>query len=234
MSQNEFGALLESKAKLESVADGFEVWLHWGAVIVLAGVLIEAVYGIRAHVNNKKIHTVQESIDEYRRKEIVQLNERASEAKRKADEAALALEKFKAPRFRGFDKAKQDVVSEKIKPFAGLKFDAALSPNDAECEFLLDALEKVLKNGGLVQIPWKDKNQYTQIMQRDGKPDAGSASVVNIGIEGNFSVHPELLPAARAIASALTDAGIIADAIQTDTSHSLNADVMHLMIGKKM
>lgn len=69
MDPSEITGLLERKAGLDKLLDSFEIWLLVFGILVVVGVAGESVFGIRTWWNNRKLHAIQQSIDDLRQAE---------------------------------------------------------------------------------------------------------------------------------------------------------------------
>ena len=165
---------------------------------------------------------------------ISEANATAELAKKDAAEARLALAKFKAPRIDGFDEAKRDRISEKLKPFAGKQFDVGIVAGDAECEMLLPVLESVMKKAGFIQIDWVNTSTVTVIYTRVGQPVVGCITAKNVIVEIDLDKDSELGRAAKSISEALIAEGIPAEGNANTVSRNSNTRAIHLLIGQKM
>jgi len=164
---------------------------------------------------------------------VAKANTTASVAQKEAAEARLALEQYKAPRISGFDAAKQTKVSVAAKRFAGLKFDVGIASGDSECAFLLDAIESVLRNAGLVQVDWQDLHPAALSFERAGRPKVGNITAIGLLLEVDSQRHPEFWDAAQGIVSVLNEVGLASKAYPDLKTNGANPDVIHVLIGKK-
>lgn len=90
--------LLARKAALDGAISRIDVWLLVFGILVVVGVAGESVFGIRAWWNNRKLHSVQQSIDEMRRGETVKLESDVASARARQAEAELKLAEIDAAR----------------------------------------------------------------------------------------------------------------------------------------
>jgi hypothetical protein len=134
MDTAELARLLARKTELESKLDGFEVWLIIFGILVVVGVGGESLFGIRSWLNNRKLHSTEQSIDILRQAEIAQLNvssetlrtdlrgadTRIAEAKRGAAEATAKAESFR------LDIAKANETAERER-LARIQLEARLA-----------------------------------------------------------------------------------------------------------
>ena len=160
--------------------------------------------------------------------EIASANERASLAEQRAAEANLELAKFRAPRTLTIEQ--QTTISEKLRAFAGIRFDATVIRDDPETMHLLDIITPVLEAAGWKQVGWD--NNYL-VLKRPGKPDVGEWAAQNVIIAVPHDLIPQLWPAAESLASALAAHGIPAQAQDAAGMTVKNNEVLHLLIGRK-
>jgi hypothetical protein len=156
-------------------------------------------------------------------------NARAAEAELKVAEATLELTKFRAPRTLTVEQ--QAAITEKIRAFAGLRFDATVVRSDPETYQLLDMIEPALAAARWTQINWDNSDA---VLQRRGKPNVGEWAATNVIIAVPHDLMPRLWSAAEMLASVLAAEGIPAQAQDAKGMTVKNNDVMHLLIGRKM
>jgi len=84
MADATLDALLTRKEVLEGIISRIDVWLLVFGIFVVIGVAGESVFGIRAWWNNRKLHTVLESIESLRAVEAAKFNQHAADANREA------------------------------------------------------------------------------------------------------------------------------------------------------
>src|SRR5262249_46579388 len=141
-----------------------------------------------------------------------------AEANKRAAEATLALEKFKAP--RTLSSAQQAQIGEKLKRFAGVSYDGAIGPKgDPEPLYVFRFLHSALSSAGWNQVDWTGGGEtYTE----PGISAIGLTMVTNIIVD----VHPDywnkLGPAATALAASLNAEGI--DAIADSRPTTIKSD----------
>jgi len=120
-----------------------------------------------------------------------------SEADARAKEAELALAKFRAPRLP--EKKQLAIVAERLKPFAGTKFDVGLSASSGEQADFIWRLEPALTNfelsvpnAGWVELPWGFSQVGQQEVRRGNRPPSGSVAAQNVEIhlQGNPGPQP--------------------------------------------
>jgi hypothetical protein len=122
-----------------------------GAAITLVGVIF-LMWGTRVRDRDfeENIAVLHEraSTSEERAAE---LEKQTAEANRQAKEAELALAKFRAPRLP--TAAELASLIEKIRPYAGTRFDAGMNL-DREVQDFLWRLEPALWEAGWKQVDW--------------------------------------------------------------------------------
>jgi len=113
-------SLLAKKAALDLLLSGIERGALIFAIIVGIGVAGEAIYSFRAWWNNRKLHTIQESIDHFRQAEIARLTNEGEALKRDTLKTQLAV----LPRIFSVDesehgkKLREERLAE-VKKYAG-------------------------------------------------------------------------------------------------------------------
>lgn len=109
----------------------------------------------RLHLEAVKANADAESA----RAEIAEANARALEAK-------VALEKFKAPRLLTIEQGTR--IADKLKAFAGTRYDAGLGPKgDPEPLYLLRGIANGLSHAGWLQVPWSGEGGETHHRSAD-------------------------------------------------------------------
>jgi phage-related minor tail protein len=84
-------------------------------------------------------------------KDVALARKETAEANARAVEAQLALEKFKAPRL--LTPEQRRTITEKLRPFAGMRVAIAPSPESFEAGMLAEQLVEVLKSAGINATP---------------------------------------------------------------------------------
>jgi hypothetical protein len=166
------------------------------------------------------------------RKQAAEAGMRAAEAIERARKIELQLVLFRLPR-RDMLAGKTDIVTERLKPFAGTEFDCGIGQGGEQADFWWD-LQPAIMVAGWTHIAW----QYPPtdfplfIAQGPDRPVSGSVGAANVEIH----LHPEhrekLLPAATALISALNEVGIAAREAGYNT-HNINTGAIHILIGDK-
>ena len=130
---------------------------------------------------------------------------------------------------RTLTSTQQERISSKIRQFAGVHFDFG-SNGESESLGLLDLIEETLKQAMWDEINWSG----TQTITRSGGREVGIIydSGVVVGVEQQQQA--ELLPAAKALASALSSEGIKSEAKFTGgVIPNTNHNAIHVMVGSK-
>jgi hypothetical protein len=168
----------------------------------------------------------REALDHARELEVAELRKDASEAE-------LALAKIKLPRLLAGKPLAQ--FSEKMKPFAGTKFDVAITPGSIEPENFSVSVERALVAVGWVELDWT-QTEFGFLLDRSTMkmPKAGSIPTASAIVAlAHPNDPPEVWSAAQALARALDEAGFAAGAGNTMTTKSTNAATVHLIVGEK-
>jgi hypothetical protein len=138
------------------------------------------------------------------------VNERAAKLEKEAAEARLALARLGTPRVKLLTPAALDLVAEKLKPFAGTKFDTGLAGSSGEQADFLWALETALTNlpppenrpnAGWIEIPWGfDRvGVGASALRRGTRPISGPVAAQNVEIHLSPAFRPQLLAAAAEV-----------------------------------
>ena len=216
-----FGLILEIVlATANSLGYGNKGVENWGAVVadslIALGVYCEIHFGRRASHGN----------GELRRRS----DERVAEANARAAEAQLALAKFRAPR-REIFAGKGPLVTERLKPFSGTKFDCGTSGSGEVADFWWD-LQPALIAAGWEHLPWFDDLLGGIYHRQPPLPISGIVGATNVEIHIRSEERMALAPAAEALVAALNDAGIAAADVGFNC-HSKNVNALHIHIGEK-
>jgi hypothetical protein len=203
----------------------------WAGIISLLFLGVSEVISHR-YTERKDELVAQQQVDTQRRhnEEIARLHLETANANARAKEAELALVKFRAPRLPNKEQLAR--IAEKLKPFAGTKFDVGLSGNSGEqADFLwrlesaLANLEPDVPNAGWIELAWGG-------LQRGNRPASGSVAAQNVEIHLHPESREKLLPAANGLISVLKEIGIEAKDAGFN-AHSTNVDAIHILIGDK-
>jgi hypothetical protein len=155
-----------------------------------------------------------------------------AEANERANQAALELAKFKAPRALSAEQMGQIVA--KMKRFAGTEFDGGVGPlNDPEPLHLFDQMSQSLVAAGWRPLAFASQQAMT-LSRSNGTPAVGGVSVTNVIIDIHPSQAERLWPVARALAEALAAEGIAAAYDQGSGGGSTNERAIHVLVGRKL
>ncbi len=151
-----------------------------------------------------------------------------AEAKARATEAQLELERLKKPRWLSSEARQR--ISDALRQFAGVEFDIAVQSADPEAEAFFPIIEKVLKDAGWQQIDWDGGGL---ILFRTELPKAGVISKVGI-VVGTYANHAiKLASPIAAFVSALQAEKVEASAMSNIDVPNNNPAAIHVLIGKK-
>jgi hypothetical protein len=112
------------------------------------------------------------------------------------------------------------LIIQKIEPFAGKQFDAAVTSSDIKLEAFLNSLRSALEAAGWIEVAAREEL-------------GDHASVRGIRIDVGESKDSTLLGAANTLASALNAEGIAATVNPKPEANAANANVIHILIGPK-
>lgn len=159
------------------------------------------------------------------KEDVAQAQERAAKAEQKAAEAQLALEKFKAPRI--LTTAGQERITSKMASFHGMSFDVATTTAKEPLN-LAEQIEIALKLAKWTQLEWTGGP-----ISRNGKPMVGHAIETGVTIQVEIVQKEQLLGVAKALAAALRDEGIAAEAQLMPIPRTDNHSAIHIVVGDK-
>lgn len=230
MSASTFKVLLWNISS--SQAELFYGLFNWalilGAFTVFIGTIGSITMGTaREYFSNERL-SANEVATERAKTEAETAREGAAKANARAAEADLALAKFRTPRTLTIEQ--QAVIGEKLRAFAGTRFDAAVIRSDPETYQLLGMIEAPLATAGWTQVSWVG----VEVLKRADKPDVGEWAATNVIIAVPHDLLPQLWGAAASLAATLTEADIPAQAQDAQGMDVKNNDVLHLLIGRKM
>lgn len=155
-----------------------------------------------------------------------------AEANERANQAALELAKFKAPRTLSAEQMSHIVA--KMSRFASTEFDGGVGPlNDPEPLHLFDQIAESLVAAGWKQLAFSSQTVMT-LSRSNGTPPVGGASVTNVIIDIHPSQVSRLWPVAQALSAALADEGIAAAYDQGSGGGSTNERAIHVLVGRKL
>jgi hypothetical protein len=148
----------------------------------------------------------------------------AADANARALEAALALERYKAP--RTLDEEQQRRVVSAVSEFAGQEYSALLSSAAFDARPFWIALDHALRAAGWVRVA--PPGPVT------GEPPAGVAMAPPEGVTvATSQSRPDLFPAANSLATALNSVGVAATAGVADRPIDERPNVIRIVIGLK-
>jgi hypothetical protein len=214
-------------------------WEQWGSSIasglIAIGVVAEIKFGQMAGLRQHELkRRSDKKVAEAQRKS-ANANARAGNsealaalAQARAAEAQLELAKFKAARILSAEQ--QTRISEKLKPFAGAKYDAGIGPmGDPEPLYLLRSIHSALSAAGWEQVAWTGGGAtYTEAPILD----VGLTMVTNVMVDVHPKYWAQLGTAASALADALNAEGIAATEDSKPTT--IHTEMIHLRIGRKL
>jgi hypothetical protein len=155
-----------------------------------------------------------------------------AEALDRASKAETALTKLQTPRqlLLAPDEVRAQII-ERLRPFAGTKFDVGHARVDRETWDFLWSLEPTIVKAGWIHVDWVGgvifkKNGW------QGDHWYGEANARKVSIEVRPLSRKVLMPAALALAEVLNANGI--EAVTYDNNNaSQNDDAIHLLVGPK-
>jgi len=225
----------EAIANLEAFISRLDTAVLIFAALVAIGVVGEAILGVWHWRLDGQMRDLRRAQDQLHETELAQFHldseeakAQAAQAEQRAAEASLELAKLKAP--RTLRPEQQNRIIAKLNPFGGTKFDIGLMPSDPEAEMLLTVVESMLSTARWEQIDW---NGGTIIYTRTGKPVVGQTSLYGVVIQLRPEEVSQFWPAALALAPALHDEGIAAEAQPGLGIVNNNMDAIHILVGKK-
>jgi hypothetical protein len=197
---------------------------QWGSSLanslVAIGVALEIIFSRMAGLRQNEL---KRRSDE----RVSAANVRAEEANQKAQEAALELAKYRAP--REFTRDQMYAIAEKLKPFAGMQYAGATVGRDPEYLKFLQFIEAALMLANWQEIDWHISSGITRSAGRTTIGTAVSVSNVLITFpmdQGGSSLEE----AAIALADVLKAEGFIANA---GMHAGPSAHMIHVMVGPK-
>jgi hypothetical protein len=217
-------------------------WEQWMlvflGVVAIGGVgVVAATYAV-IKLQREESAQAKKELDEYKasaaaetaaaNEKAATANERAEVARREAAEAQLALERFKAP--RTLSASQQDAIAEKLRPFAGQKFDVGINSGDPEAISLAEIIENILAKAGWEQIDWKGGDV---VYSRPERRQLGMISMAGVFIQIEQDKAQEFEAPAVMLAGSLNLEGIASKAEAGQVRTADNKDVIHVMVGRK-
>lgn len=169
---------------------------------------------------------------------------RAAALEKEAANAKLELARLSTPRFKLITPEAAATLIEKIKPFAGTKFDIGHAASGREQWDFLWVLEPLFSQAGWIFVDWNPGPLPLPGQSRPGvfgklnwtmqQHVYGVANVSNVSIELSPEFRDKLLPAANALASALKEIGI-ATTVEDHPISGVSAtkDAIHFLVGER-
>jgi hypothetical protein len=237
-------------AALKSVLSGSHDWTGYATLAILAGIILElAILFVFAHgiSRGEKIALVFANVliavglwVEYvyggKGADAAAELQRISDARLSValDRAAAAqgeLIKFRAPRRDLMTPENIQLITERLKPFAGTVFDVGHTKVDREQWDFMWRLEPAIRDAGWKQIDWSGGFMFKK-NNWPGDHVYGEMGVVDVSIEVRPVSKSKLQPAAEALAAVLNEIGV---KTMTDDNNntSLNDEAIHLIVGPK-
>lgn len=228
--------LTRRAATLNGAIDSWNGAMIWALVLAALAAIAVVVTTRLALARAKQLGEVQAQLLRAKDNELASnLKEkdlRIAEATARANEAALELAKYKAPRSLTSEQAAR--VTAAMGQFAGMQFDGAIGPlNDPEPMVFFDQVAKSLAAAGWQQVHWKSALTM-RLPRTNGTPDLGGVSVTNVIVDIHPTHRTRLQPVAQALAAALAAEGISAIADEGAGGGSENSAAIHILIGRKL
>jgi hypothetical protein len=120
-------------------------------------------------------------------------------------------------------------ITEKLRPYAGTRFDSGLALHSGEqADFWWD-LEPVITAAGWIHVPWTGTGD---IVRQGNRVISGAVAAANVEVHLHSQSEQQLLPATTALIWALEDVGIAARHPGFNCN-SGNTNAVHILIGDK-
>lgn len=223
-----------------------EYWANFWEWIADKAFILVVVFLAIEYITGRWAKPHREALDDARKLEVAQLTKEAArlsadgeqaraaaaDANARALEAKAELAKFKAARTLSADAIER--ISDSIKGYKNVEFDAGVASPDSEYLELLLLIEQAAIKAGWKEIPW---NGSSRTLDRPGgKPLIGvDLSTPNVGV-GVDPSNEQLLPAASALAAALNKEDIVAVAALVAIAPpgiNTNKNAIHIIVGRK-
>lgn len=210
------------------VASKLYHWANIGLIASLVGGVVSTVFvvwmgNIKEDYLNRDLSAARER-STVLEGQIVESQKSIAEANARAAEANLELERLKAPRV--LDESQRKSLIEAAKPFTNQEYCALLPPAGLDTESFWAILNKTLSDAG-----WKRVDPPGLVV---GEPPAGVAINAPPGIFLGVAPSPKdkIGAAAVALAKALNEAGIVAEA-GLDNEAEKRPEVIRIIVGLK-
>jgi hypothetical protein len=192
-------------------------------VLVIIGVAGELISDGIIFTSSHRLQRIQD-------RESLQSRQVADEARERAANAELVLEKFKAKRILS-PKYREEIIGQ-LGPYKGRQFDLAVVPGDSEAAFLMELIEDALIGADWIPVPWEGRGIRVKLM-REGHVDAGLLNAGGVLIQMHSEKVSEFSQPAQILAYILNAAGIEAKAEGAEGAHNTNVNAMHVIVGTK-
>ena len=159
------------------------------------------------------------------RERIAVLDVAVAEANARANEAALELAKFKAP--RTITPEHLAAIADASRPSSGVPYDFSIEVSQ-ECIDLMEQIASALNTAGWTRRPFEAVVQYNH----PGAPPAGISASTGVTIQISSEKTEDWGAAVVALKDALAAAGIAVAAKQVDDGTE-KPNAIHIYIGKK-
>jgi hypothetical protein len=147
----------------------------------------------------------------------------------------LQLAQIREPRNLTMDQFR--VAYEAVKPFAGVGYDTALTPNDNEVGILSATVDSLLSQAGWRHVPWTDLTGV--VVSSSDAVRSGQAPASGVFIVTPKDTNSNLEHAAKALSDVLNNYGIATllkdwgSIAATDAVVSTTPSVIHILFGRK-
>jgi hypothetical protein len=162
--------------------------------------------------------------------QLTAIQHQSTAANARAERAETTLAQFRAP--RTLSTAQQAQIADAVRDFAGTPFDIAIVAYEPEIIALVDVLETALTQAGWRPQEWSGLTGMV-VLREKAKVALGIAAVDNIVIQLYPDDSATFSPAAHALATALTHAGLEAQTKLESPPTEWNREALHLLIGRK-
>jgi hypothetical protein len=198
-----------TKDAVDAAIAALETWGrtvdNW-VLICAAGVAIflaaEVVFSVAHWINERNLRPLRVLQSDFHAKELLELGKSADEAKERAAQAELALEKYKAPRSISVDLRNR--IIEQMKQFAPQEYTGRVSAGSDDGWDVWREISLALELAG-----WTRRPPFPPVGQPPYGPPATIASAAMPGVMVWFpaSAWNDVRPKAVALAKALRDDG---------------------------
>ena len=194
---------------------------------ITLGIIANAAIGIGLVVEYDSIRKTIVASGELQRDSDAKLKEAVDRASKAQEE----LVKYLTPRRLLIGPHKKAFVNA-LLPFTKTPFDVGFGEGDGEQADIAWDLEKLLTDAGWAELPWGVHAVGVAVIQRNGRPIAGSVAAQNIEIHLDPSARQALLPAAQALVAFLNGVEIKVSIVPINIANT-NTHAMHVLVGPK-